>query len=141
MDDVYSPEARAIYQFPNGSGKMLRADPLALLSRLKQHALPYGKTVDQLIDISRKVDATNASSPEIAEAWSALEALADIARKAFPLVEFNEETGEGAEMAFALGVLDHFHVWCEKKNQTQEPPATCMQPTESISETQPTMAM
>ena len=136
MNDAYEPTQRAIYRYHDGA-KIVYADPLATLAREKMVALQMGKDVDKLIDQSRAKDAAKASDIELAQAWTALNDLAEISRQTFGLAEFNPETGEGADMAHALGVLNHFHLWLEKKNQTLASPSTSSQP-ESPSVDSPT---
>lgn len=139
MNDVFEPQARAIYRYNNGE-KVVAADPLVLRGNLSKLALMRGKSLAAFISAANGVDVANASDIENAEAWDALQALAEIAIDGFALIPFNAETGAGCDMAHALGVLNHFHLWCEKKNQKPASPPTSMPPSESISATPPTTA-
>lgn len=136
MDDVFEPTEKRIYKFSNGE-QIVAADPLALRGALTMKALERGKALNALIDTSSKIDVAGANEIEIAEAWGALMMLAEIATEAFGLIPFDNVTGAGADTAHALGVLNHFHVWCEKKNQSHVSPPTFTPPLESTSEAQP----
>ncbi len=136
MDDIFEPTARSIYKYNNGV-KVVAADPLVLRGILTVKALEHGKTLQAWIDAGNKIDIGNASEIEVSEAWSALMTLADISLEAFSLVKFDEATGEGADTAHALGVLNHFHVWCEKKNRQHASPPISIPRSESTSETPP----
>lgn len=140
MDDIFTPQQRSIYRYADGSGKTVCGDPLVLLGKTKTFAIAMGKTIDALIDLANKVDLNDATDFEKSEAWAALGSLEEISRQSFDLAPFNRETGDGADMAHALAVLNHFHVWCEKKNQQPAAPSISIPSAESTSETQPITA-
>jgi hypothetical protein len=138
-DDVYQPKEKKIFRYNDGE-KVVAADPLLLRGKLTLAAIQRGKTIGGVIESANKVDLEGISDIELSEAWAALDMLADISQEAFGLVPFNAETGNGADMAHAIGLVDHFYKWCEKKNQQPDLPQTSTPPSESTSETPPTTA-
>ena len=140
MNDEFEPNEnqKAIYGFNNGKKKVF-ADPLFLRAQLKMLALTMaGKDISKIIETANKTDLHGASEMELSEAYNALMQLAEISTQAFGLQPFNPDTGEGATKAHAIGVVNHFYLWLQKKNPPPVSPATSTPLSESISETQPT---
>ena len=140
--DAFEPNEnqRAIYSYSDGKKKVF-ADPLFLRAQLKMLALQLaGKDISKIIDTANKTDLKGASEIELSEAYGALMALAEISTQAFGLVPFNPDTGEGATKAHAIGVVNHFYLWLQKKNQRPVSRPTSTPHSASISETQPTTA-
>lgn len=138
-DDCYEPAAREIYRYNNGK-VVVNADPLLLRGALITGALRRNKLLNDLIDTANARDMQTASPQQVAEAWRAMLVLQEVVVEAFNLTPFDPASGVGADMAHAIGVLDHFHKFCEKKNQQQDSPPISSTPTESTSATSPTMA-
>ncbi len=130
MEDTFEPKTKAIYGYADGSGKKVYADPLILRGKLACLALEmYQKDLGELIDTANPAIKGGPSfdkmdAPQRVAAWNAMAALDEVSRRAFGLIPFNKDTGEGADMDHALSVMDHFHVWCEKKNQKPLSPST-----------------
>lgn len=125
MDDTFEPAEKAIYGYQDGSGKKVFADPKILLGNLATGALTRGKNIDELIECANpayfgKMELDKLDAAKQIDSWNALATLDEIVREAFTLTPFNSETGTGADMAHALGLLNHFHLWCEKKNRQRE---------------------
>lgn len=144
--EVFKPAEKQIFAYDNGGGVTLYADPLVSLGKLKTLAVSRGKTLEKWIELANpglkggpKADKMN--DMELSEAWNAIGVLEDISREAFSLVDYDPVTGGGALAEYALGVLNHFNVWCEKKNRKPVSQPTFTPPTESTSETQPITAM
>jgi hypothetical protein len=137
-EEFLAPEKK-IYAYNNGATRVV-ADPLLLRGKLTLAALQRGKTVAGVIDAANKVDLEDITDIELSEAWAALDMLSDISIEAFGLVTFDPATGNGADMAHAIGLVDHFYKWCEKKNPPQDLQPTSTPPSESTSATPPTTA-
>ncbi len=144
IPETFEPQAnKFIYGYVDGSGKKVYADPQIILGKLSCGALTRGKSIDELIEkanpaVVGKAALSVMDAPAQVESWNAMAMLDEISREAFGLTQFNPETGEGADMAHALGVLNHFHLWCEKKNQTPAPRSTSTPSVESTPGTQAT---
>ena len=138
-NDAFIPMNRDIYRYHNGE-RVVAADPLVLRGKLATEALETGKTLSTLIDMANAVDAKDATELQLAQSWEALGLLSDISTHAFDLVPFDAESGLGAGMAHALGLLHNFHEWLEKKNPTPVLHSTSTPPVESTSETPQTTA-
>ena len=143
MEDTFEPQSKNIYGYANGSGQKVYADPQIILGKLACGALTRGKSIDELIEkanpaVVGKAALSVLDTPTQIESWNAMAILDEVSREAFGLVAFNAETGDGADMAHALGVLNHFHLWCEKKNQKLASRSTSTPSVESTPATQAT---
>ena len=115
MDDLgFTPVQRKIYSYDNGKGEKVFADPNKLMADLALAANFHNKTINGLIDTSKAVDVKDAPPMEVAQAWEALSMLHEISVKVFSLVPFDAKTGQGADRAHALGLLNHFHKFLKK---------------------------
>ncbi len=140
-DDLFEIGDRKIYRYQDGSGNTRFADPLIIRTTLLSLAMQHGKTVNGLIDEGKAVDLKNATPEQLVEGWNALKLLASITMDAFELKPMDPATGDGATMAQAIALINHYHRFCEKKNRKPASPATSMPPTESTSGTPTTTVM
>jgi hypothetical protein len=137
MDDVFQGE-KQIYKYPDGGGGFKFADPLVIQASMTQAAIVRNfPSTNAMVDAANKVDLKTADPIQVAEAGAALMALAESAIEVFGLVPFDPATGNGATPAFALGLLDHFHRFMQKKNLRQGAPPISTPASESTSATPP----
>ncbi len=139
MEDTFNPPSKQIYSYNNGE-KVVRADPLLIQGKLAQAAIRRGKSIANIIASANKTDLKDISDIDLMDAWASVEMLADIATESFDLVPFNPATGNGADMAHAIGLVDHYYRWCEKKNQQPDLLSTSSAHATSTSATPPTTA-
>lgn len=144
--EVFKPAERQIFKYEDGNGKVLCADPLVVIGKMRTLAIGHGKTIDEWIKLARPSlsggpKADEMTDIELTDSWNAISVLEDISRHTFNLAPYDEATGGGADATYALAVLNRFNVWSEKKNQKQSQPSMQSQFSESTSAIQPTTAM
>ncbi len=144
MDAEITPEKKLIFSYMDGNGNRIYADPLVIRGKLACKAMElYQKELNDLIRAGNPAIAGGSKFDALTpvqkiEAWNAMAALDELSRIVFELPPFSKQTGEGADMDHALGVLANYHKWCEKKNPKPLSRSTFTPSAESISEPQPT---
>jgi hypothetical protein len=128
---------KEIFPYNNGE-KVVRADPIRMRAQLHVEANAEGTSISNLIGAIDAGDKEGADDAAVANKSGAVKILAGIVGRAFGLSgEALHEDGT-PDVAYALGLLDHFYEYLEKKNLPLVWRPISTPPSESISGTQTT---
>lgn len=129
---------RDIFEYENGERKVF-ADPLFLNDQLM---VASDGTLWDAWNKLVAIDSANGDMLVIMEGIKAREYLANLARRVFKLVPFNDATGEGMTPSQCIDVLVSFLVYLTQKKTRREPSLTTSPSTGSTPQppTSPTMA-
>jgi hypothetical protein len=120
----YEPKQKEIFRYHNGK-EIVAVDPLLMRGNIRLVAVQHGSTIDTLLEGANRVDDENEDEMKFAEAWQCILTLQAVAADAFQL------TPE-ADLAHALGVVNAFYGYLEKKNPPTEPTPASMPSSASI---------
>ena len=123
---------KEIFEYWDGQ-KTLSADPLRLRAELHLESMQTGKSIDDYFDAIDNGLKDDADALAKAARWEAALCLAPIAIKVFNLPE-------GTHIDYAMGVLNHFYGYLQKKNLRLVWRPTSTTPTVSTPPTPPITA-